>query len=111
LSHALSDDGGQFCYCCFETISIGPNLKVPVDALFTNVDAKNCPDPNMKVGMTFGPAEGLSYTFIINEDAACMINSDNLIVSGPEGAILRKEGKGLRLLEGEAYILQTKQKK
>lgn len=89
---------GYWCMCCVSTIQIEPNLQVPISPFFDNTKAPPAPGGLISESMSLNDLVLLSP---IPDDAA------EFIVSGPEGATLRKEGKGFRLVEGSAYFLQT----
>lgn len=81
---------GKMCLGCVDTIRIAPNLKVPTDPWF--IDREH---------------EGERVTLNLALQGPIPADATEFIVSGPEGATLRKEGKGFLLVEGEAYFLQT----
>jgi hypothetical protein len=87
---------GYWCLCCVNTIRIEPNLQVPTTLFLNDIEAS--PGPGGEIPEYVELHVGLSFT--ISDDAT------EFIVSGPEGATLRKEGKGFLLVEGEAYFLQ-----
>jgi hypothetical protein len=81
---------GKGCLFCVDKIEIGPNLIVPLDPFFMESDR---PGASMSMDMSLeGP----------NPE-----NMTEYILSGPQGATLRKEGNGFFLVEGEAYYVQS----
>jgi hypothetical protein len=80
---------GKSCLFCVNLIRLGPNLKVPLDPFFKE-QAQQGESVAVDLGLE-GP---------IPESVA------EFILSGPNGAILRKEGNGFFLVEGEAYFVQ-----
>lgn len=83
---------GMSCLGCGSLIRITPNLKVSINPFFTPMkfQGSNVSFNNMAME---GPNPA---------DAA------EFIVSGPQGATLKKEGNGFRLVTGEAHFLNTK---
>jgi hypothetical protein len=88
---------GYWCLCCVDTVRIEPNLQVPTTLFLNDIEAS--PGPGGAI------PERMELQIVLSgpmpEDAT------EFIVSGPEGATLAKEGRGFRLVEGEAYLLQT----
>lgn len=87
---------GYWCICCVHTIRIEPNLQVPLRPFFDDTEAPPAPGGLISESMSLNDLVLLSP---IPDDAT------EFIVSGSEGATLKKEGKGFRLVEGEAYFL------
>lgn len=116
---------GEVCLWCFETIEMAPNLKLPTDIfaeMSTDELASVQTQGSIKVSyaietVTIGGKEynvikePLEISEINLSDAVfhipLNIESSEFIISGSEGAVLHKEGSGLRLIEGGAYLLQT----
>ena len=81
---------GKWCLCCVDSIEIGPDLKVPIAPFFT-------------------AREGQGESTTMNMSLAGPIPEDitEYILSGPEGATLKKEERGFLLVEGKAYFVQA----
>ena len=88
---------GNWCLCCLDTIRIEPNLQVPTTPFFVDEEAPAAP----------GGLVGESMVMDLVLSSPIPDDSTAFIVSGPEGATLRKEGRGFLLVDGEAYFLQT----
>ena len=80
---------GKVCPGCVEVIRIDPDLKVSTRWFTGLLDGQGV---SMTLNLAFGGP-------LIPEDAS------EFIVSGDEGATLKKEGGGFLLEEGEAYLL------
>jgi hypothetical protein len=89
---------GYWCICCVDTIQIEPNLQVPLDPFFMDTEAP--PAPGGLISESMGMND-IVLSSPIPEDAV------EFIVSGAEGATLKKEGSGFRLVKGSAYFLKT----
>lgn len=80
-------DDGVFCLLCVETVRIGPDLTIPA---------------------TFFAGRGAEVMAIRLSDYAMTkslnVDSPLHIVSGSDGATLRKSGAGFILLEGSARL-------
>lgn len=85
---------GKGCLFCVKTVTIEPNLQVPLFPFFFEIDQKGKSIQLTGLSLT-GPAKSEKTT--------------EFIVSGKSGAILQKEGNGFRLLKGNAYYLKTTQ--
>jgi hypothetical protein len=83
---------GKTCLGCGSLIRIAPNLKVPIKPFFT---------PMKQQG------ESVSFNNMVLEGPN-PTDAVEFIVSGPQGATLKKEGNGFRLVKGEAHFLKTK---
>jgi hypothetical protein len=89
---------GYWCLCCVDSIQIKPNLKIPISPFFVETKAPPAPGGLISESMEL---DNLVLLSPIPEDATVFI------VSGPEGATLKKEGSGFLLVEGSAYLLET----
>jgi len=86
---------GKTCMGCGAIVRIAPNLKIPIKPWFVPTEF-----------------QGQSVTFTNSSfEGPTPADVTEFIVSGPQGATLKKEGKGFRLVEGEAHFLQKKQVK
>jgi hypothetical protein len=85
---------GKACFACAKTVKIAPNVKIDTSFFLDTgtIDREN-------VGKEFD-VEDMTLDGTLSE------NAREFIMSGPQGATLRKVGKGFKLLEGEAYLLQ-----
>jgi outer membrane protein assembly factor BamD (BamD/ComL family) len=83
---------GKTCLGCGSLIRIAPNLKVPINPFFTPMKQQGV-SVSFKNMVLEGPNPADAIEFI---------------VSGPQGATLKKEGNGFRLVKGEAHFLKTK---
>jgi hypothetical protein len=83
---------GKTCLGCGSLIQIAPNLKVPINPFFTPMKQQGV-SVSFKNMVLEGPNPADAVEFI---------------VSGPQGATLKKEGNGFRLVKGEAHFLKTK---
>lgn len=81
---------GKTCFFCVDTIKIAPNLIVPLDYYFTERSSQGVSVTLHDLGLS-GP---------LPEDLT------EYILSGANGATLRKEGKGFFLVAGEAYLVR-----
>jgi hypothetical protein len=86
---------GKSCYFCLETIQIEADTKVPLIPFFSEVSSQGN-SITLKNFNIAGPSEPEGAT--------------KFIVAGPEGATLKKKGKGFILLGGKAYLLDTASK-
>ncbi len=83
---------GKTCMGCGAIVRIAPNLKVPLKPWLMSIES-----------------QGQSVTFTNSSfEGPIPPEATEFIVSGPQGATLKKEGKGFRLVEGEAHLLQKK---
>lgn len=82
--------GGKTCLCCVEAIQLTPDLKIPTKPWF--IDREH---------------EGQSMTVNLELQGPIPDDATEFILSGPEGAALKKEGRGFTLTAGAAYFLQT----
>jgi hypothetical protein len=80
---------GKTCQCCVDLIDIGPNLRVYLSQ-FKSIDGSG------------RAAIGADMTLKdpVQEDGG------NYILSGPDGAILKKIGSGFQLVSGLAYYVE-----
>ena len=117
LKMNVSND--RVCLFCAETLQLAPEMRVPT-RIFTHrrlneykgfivgggTVTKNWVVEN---GAIKQPMEIESVEIDLKSVTvpAGEISGD-LIVSGPDGATLKKEGKGFRLLEGEAHLLRDR---
>jgi hypothetical protein len=79
---------GVICLCCVETITIGPNMKIQLN-LFT---------PKKQPGAS--TTLNLSLNWDDTEEPSVYI------LSGPEGAKLKKVEDGFLLVDGEAFFVE-----
>jgi hypothetical protein len=79
---------GVICLCCVETITIGPKMKIQLN-LFT---------PKKQPGAS--TSLNLSLSWDDTEEP------NVYILSGPEGAKLKKVEDGFLLIEGEAFFVK-----
>jgi len=86
---------GKMCMGCGERVRIAPDLRVPLDPWFTDSEHEG---------------EEVIFENIVLE-GPIPDDATEFIVSGPEGATLKKKGKGFLLVEGEAHFLQIKYEK
>lgn len=84
---------GKTCFTCAEIIQIGPHLEVPTNLFH----ASNL----LNTGMGSGSGVTL-YNFGLNGIPAA--GAGEAIVSGPDGATLRKRGNGFLLVKGKANL-------
>lgn len=80
---------GRTCWCCGELVKIAPDLAIAVDGLFMS-----------------DLARGMYSEFNITLEGP-LSESGMMIVAGPDGATLRKVGRGFVLVEGEAHLLRA----
>lgn len=103
------------CMACVETIHLAPDMRIPLKPFFVDEAMANM-NPEIvedgKISITVGPRfaeEGyVDYSFegVVLDFLVPIEDGDEVIVSGPEGATLTKEGNGFLLVEGEAtYML------
>jgi hypothetical protein len=87
---------GKACFACAKTIKIAPNIKIDTSFFLDTgtIDRE-------KIGEIFN-VEDMTLTGTLSEKA------DEIIESGPQGTTLQKVEKGFLLIEGEAYLLQSK---
>ena len=118
---------GRVCLHCFEIVQMAPNLKLPTE-IFAEMSNAQLASVKIEQGSarTYFQSETITLSDggqvrVLKEplviDSMQMLDAvhhiplnaeaSEFIVSGPEGATLRKEGKGFRLVEGEAYLQQT----
>jgi hypothetical protein len=92
---------GKTCEFAMENISIGPNLMVPIK-FFYDMPERDLSDYGIVID-----------SVKVDADMELEIgqNTNDFLVSGPKGAILKKKGKGFLLIDGEAYFLRTEPKK
>ena len=88
--------GGQVCFACVEIIRIAPSLKIET-SFFLHTGTVD----REKVGDTFS-VEDMTLHGSVSD------NATEFIVSGPQGATLKKVGKGFLLIDGEAYFMKSK---
>ena len=86
--------GGKACFACVERVRIAPNLKIET-AFFLDTGTID----REKVGDTFSVEDMTLHGSISG-------NATEFIVSGPQGANLKKVGKGFLLIEGHAYLMK-----
>jgi len=116
---------GKVCLWCFETIEMAPNLNLPTEIFaemstdeLASVQAQGSTEVHYAIETV--TIDGKEYNVMkqpleISEvkmsDVVLHIplnaEASEYIVSGSEGAVLHKDGSGLRLVEGGAYLLQT----
>jgi hypothetical protein len=89
-------NGQMFCGLCFRTVSIAPKLRIPIDLFYEYL----INDPTVISGEA-------SVIGLTSQTSKAYTGATDFIVSGPEGATLRKEGKGFILVDGQAYLLQA----
>jgi len=92
---------GRVCYFCLETIRIAPQLIVSI-SIFEDTEYKKPEGVPFKVTSL----ELVDFTALFTPTAPIT----KFIISGPEGATLKKVGKGFLLLEGEAWFIQNKER-
>jgi tetratricopeptide (TPR) repeat protein len=80
---------GNACMFCGALIRIAPNLKVPIRPFFIATKQPG--------------ATSMSFNTVIQGPISA--EATKFIISGPQGAILKKKGNGFRLVEGEAHFL------
>jgi hypothetical protein len=85
---------GKACFACVERVRIAPNLKIET-AFFLDTGTID----RERVGDTFSVEDMTLHGSISG-------NATEFIVSGPQGATLKKVGKGFLLLEGQAYLMK-----
>jgi len=83
---------GETCLGCGTLIRLAPNLQVPIKPFFTAMK---------------WPGQSVSFKNMVSERPT-HAEATEFIVSGPQGATLKKEGSGFRLVEGEANLLKKK---
>ncbi len=86
--------GGKACFACVERVRIAPNLKIET-AFFLDTGTID----RERVGDTFSVEDMTLHGSISG-------NATEFIVSGPQGATLKKVGKGFLLIEGQAYLMK-----
>jgi len=77
---------------CGTLIRLAPNLQIPIKPFFT---------PMMQ------PGQSVSFKNMVLEGPAPP-DAAEFIVSGPQGATLKKEGSAFRLVEGETNLLKKR---
>ena len=82
------------CVLCAKIIKLAPNVKVPTGLFVNSAISKE-----LKGASTFSVSKPFSGTISIGR------SKDEYIVAGKNGAVLRKEGQGFRLMEGEAFLI------
>ena len=115
---------GNVCLWCFETIEMAPNLNLPTEIFaemstdeLASIQTQGSTEVHYALEtVTIGGRdinvlkEPLEVTEIRMYDAVFHIplntEASEFIVSGSEGAVLQKDGSGLSLIEGGAYLLQ-----
>ncbi len=85
---------GKACFACVERVRIAPNLKIET-AFFLDTGTID----RERVGDTFSVEDMTLHGSISG-------NATEFIVSGPQGATLKKVGKGFLLIEGQAYLMK-----
>lgn len=84
---------GKGCIFCTSTIKLGPHAKVPTalfeDSAFTN---------NLKGASSYTINNSFSGTIEIGA------KKREYIITDKDGAILKKEGNGFKLMQGNAYL-------
>lgn len=81
---------GETCICCVDQIHIGPNLRVPLAPFF---------------GSREQPGTSMFFDFMQLKGPMAH-ESGKYIVSGPDGASLKKVGAGFRLVSGLAFYVE-----
>lgn len=124
INGTLPVNEGKQCLGCFETIKIGPKLSVPMD-IFTEISIDELSSFVVIEGtiskhlqLETVTANGKEYTVVKDPPVIDYIGFYGVvleipigaegaesIVSGPDGATLKKVGNGFLLLEGEAYLV------
>jgi len=94
-SNKVPVESGMTCELCARTVEMAPNLKIST-TLFEASKHYN-PTPYVVSSVAIG---GLSLIGPLKK------NQPFYIVSGPEGATLRKEGSAFRLVSGQANLLR-----
>ena len=93
---------GSLCFGCVERIQIDPNLEVPLDPFFIEIEVEQHCD--MKVREAFDET-GIRLEFVIPQGTRYdSEETHGFIVAGPSGATLAKQGQGFLLIEGNAYL-------
>lgn len=83
---------GKGCSGCAKIIKIDPNLKIAIKPFLSDYEVK---------GQYIGTEESTQLELTDSNPT----DAKEFIMSGPAGATLQKEGKRLRLMEGEAHLL------
>jgi hypothetical protein len=110
-------DQKTICWFCLSTIRIAPGLNIPVEfmGVFELDEAAKINSgsllQNWKTEVVNGirvmkdppEMESLTYQAVVLE-YPLMTNSPNAIVAGSQGVTLKKDGKLLFLLEGDAHL-------
>jgi hypothetical protein len=89
---------GRSCLFCVKTITIGPNMKVPLSPFFVGRSEKG------KHGGKI--VESITVDNIRLTGPGATDDTAEYIQSGENGATLQKEGNGFILVEGEAYYVK-----
>jgi hypothetical protein len=87
---------GKECDFCVEIIKFGPDLKVAVDRLFQESEPQES-------GFV---QDSIVLKNVSLEGPKASDSSTIFILSGPNGATLKKQGKGFLLVEGDAYLIR-----
>jgi hypothetical protein len=96
---------GMLCFGCVSRVRINPNLKVPIDPFFISFPVKG--GPSLQVRQVLDHKGNLSVYFIVPEGIRFgKKENEGFIISGPDGATLKREGNGFLLLDGEAFLLR-----
>lgn len=112
-------DPEAVCWFCLSTIRIAPGLEIPVElvgvfAMDTTAKiSSGSMNQNLKLVEVNGvktvknppEVESITYEALVLE-YPLLANSTNAIVAGSQGAALKKDGKLLFLLEGDAHLLK-----
>ncbi len=94
-SNKVPVESGMTCSLCARTVEMAPNLKIST----TLFEAEKHHNPSPYVA---SHVEFKNMTFV----GPLKKNQPFYIVSGPEGATLRKEGSAFRLVSGQANLLR-----
>ena len=84
---------GKGCILCTSTIKLSPHVKVPT-AVFADSEFTN----NLKGASSVAINNSFSGTIEIGA------KKREYIIAGKNGAILKKEGDGFKLIQGNAYL-------
>jgi hypothetical protein len=96
---------GLLCFGCVKSITIDPDLKVPIDPFFTNIPVKG--EPELKVKQVVTAKGQLYYVFIVPEGEKWAVEKiDSYLISGPNGVTFEKRLDNFILLDGSAEIFQ-----
>lgn len=100
--------GRGMCLCCVEVVEVAPNVKLPLNPLFSIISQEGLEKLTGNKVTTQISMEGV-LTYVLTISGGKTWGNDNLdayIVAGASGATLKKEGRGLLLVKGDANLVK-----